>query len=266
MIKEISNMFTDEEKEKLHKFFVNISLAEENIDNTKGVIEIFAKYGLTFAKAVDLRTLTIEQKALAATIEKYVQKDKFNIIVKDVSLLRFKAEIVLDRIEACEKVGKGYLNPDGTIQNFILNDDEWERVSKGLNLESVEEVSHMTFDQAFSNDKEQIIIEALKQTEINLDVEDFDKYSMLVKVFNNSFISAGISIEDEYKERAEGIIMNLVAYEKAHEGSIDDLDIIYSAVIHTGFCTKEDAESMKPIIEALLNSEKMDLESSGIRR
>ena len=80
MIKEISSMLTNEEKAKLHKFFVNVSIAEENIENTKGVIETFAKYGLTFTKAVDLRTLTIEQKALASTIEKYVQKDKFNII------------------------------------------------------------------------------------------------------------------------------------------------------------------------------------------
>ena len=265
MIREISNLLPNEEKEKLPKFYSDVLVAEENIENTREVIEEFAKAGLTFSKAKDLRTLTIEQKALIATIEKYREKNKFNIILNDVSLLRFKAEIVLSRIEDCEKVGKGYLNEDGSLQNFILNDDQWEEVAKNLKIDEVienETPKYLTIDQAFDNKKAKLISEALSQEEVELDIEDFERYSMLARVHDNSFKAIDIILKDKDREFAEGIIMTLTAYKDPSGEILEDEDLVYAAVICLGNCTKEDAESIKPIIEALLNSEKMDLESS----
>ncbi len=268
MIKEISRLLSEDERAKLPKFYSNIVIAEENVENTKEIIKTFAETGLTFSKATDLRALTIEQNVLITTIEKYSKKDKFGIIYNNPSLLRFKAEIIISRIEDCEKVGKGYLNEDGTIKSFILNDDEWERVAEGLHLDEIveeETPSYMTLDQAFNEEKAQNIIEALQSKDANLDIEDFEKYTTLIRVYNNAFASAGIEQDDKSKDRAEGIIMNLVSYEKEHKGAISDVDIVYATLICNEKWSREDAESMKPIIVELINSENMDLESSGVK-
>lgn len=253
MIKELSAMLPEDERIKLPKFYSDIVVAEENIENVKEIIKIFSENGLTFSKAVDLRTLTIEARVIIDRIENYREKNLFNVIKNDVSLLRFKSSILLSRISDCEKVGKGYLNEDGSLQNFITNDDEWEIVAEGLNLkeESYNKNMPATIDVCVEAEKVPLICEAMEQEKVSLDFEGLDRYSRLLK--NLEAIRANINdIGDKEKDRAEFVIRNLVSSKKT---LLSDEEILNIAIVTMKEWSIEEFNSIRLIVKSLVDTD-----------
>lgn len=275
-INEILEMFPDEEKAKIDKFYSNIIVAQGNIGNVSKVIEVLSQEKLAFKKLCDLRTLTIEAGEIVDKIAKYKENNLFDIIKADISCLRYKAEIICDRVLECSSVGKSYKDTNGKLHNFIINDDEWERVALGLNLEEGTLEHQATIDDIYSemSDKEKIY-RALNEENVVLNFEGLDRYSRLMGMFE-SVVSAlkersyfALTDIDLEIEKVEYVIKCLVS-----DNLLTDVDIISTALISCTFIPKYKIASMKETIEEVLVDAPViplaepfaNLESSGMSR
>ncbi len=259
-IGDILNLFSQEEAEKVTaKYFINVVMATENPENTKNIFDILSYCGLTFKEAIDIRVLSMKSDALKATIELWRKADKIHLIENSISYLRYKADLILSRILLCDAVGKSYLDEYGKILSFVLNDDEWNEVKKGLNVEMPDNLSSAmneeerkpvtliaTFDQVFGEEVAKNIETALVSEEAELTDENFDRYTFLVNAYHN-IIAALSSVMNV--EVAEFYIKNLITYT-----DLNDIEIVKTAIIGSGYVTLEDLNSMEAIINEFCNS------------
>lgn len=271
-INEILAMFPDEEKNKVNKFYSNIIVAQGNIGNVGKVIETLAKDGLTFKKIRDLRTLTIEVDELINKIDEYKANQLFDVVRNDVSILRFKVDIIINRILDCGKTGKSYRDEEGNLYSFITNSDEWDRVYEGLNHEALNvineknELRTITVDDVFEAEKLESIYKALEIEEAQLDLESFDRYSRLMNNLNDvTEYLQKFEFKIKSAEALELVVRNLTAYKS---DKFLDQEIVLTAIISGMYVPHLYAEEIIEVINETCSLSNQDniLESSGIRR
>ena len=207
---------------------------------------------------------------------KYKETNLFAIIKADISCLSYKAEIICNRVLDCTSVGKQYQDETGRLYNFITNDDEWERVAIGLNLEESYSEEFATIDDIYSeaSDKEKIY-RALNDENIALDFEGLDRYSRLMGMFDMVVKSlnekAYFDLRDIHleSEKIEYVIKSLVS-----DNLLSDVDIISTALIASRYIPKNKIIIMKELIKEVLGDAPVisaaepfaNLESSGMSR
>ena len=243
-IEDILNLLPKEEAQKIApKYYSNIVVALENKENTKEIFTMLAENGLTFKTATDIRILASDAKILKAAVEAWKSSGHIKFIENSISYLRYKSDILLSRISTCESVGKSYVDTEGNLQSFIINDDEWIEVQKGLNI-SPEEDNRETIDKSFV-DKSAEIEAAMMAEEAELTAENFDRYTELTNVYNNVIKSTGGYV-DNY-EIGETYIKNLITYTQ-----LSDNEIIKATLIGSGYVSSEPIDSIDEVIDSCL--------------
>lgn len=269
-INEILELLSEDERAKIDKFYSNIIVAQGDLGNVGKVIEIMAKEGLTFKKISDLRTLTIEAEEVVNKIEEYKNAELFDVVRKDVSILRFKTDIILSRIIDCGKTGKSYRDDEGKLYSFITNSDEWDRVFEGLNHEVINNVNEanglraITIDDVFDTTKINSVYKALDVEDAQLDLESFDRYSKLMNhIATISSKLQGYGLEIKSDEIFELVVRNMTSYKL--DWFLDE-EIIISALISGIYVPYVYLEELKNMAKeaCILTTKDVDLESSGI--
>lgn len=264
-VSDILNLLTDEEaKMAMSKYYGNIAVALENQENTSEVFRSLSQNGLTFTSASDIRILTMKAEALNAAIDLWKNAGRIHLIENSISYLRYKADVILSRIMLCESVGKKYTDETNKVLSFILNDDEWLEVKKGLNADSAIEFPLNSNEEnlAFAKSEKEIatfenffgetfvrIQEALISPEAELTDVNFDRYTTLVNAFHNIVASLGYTPNIEL---AEFYIKNLITY-----SDLSDIDVIRAAIIGSDYITLEDLYSIDDIIREFVGSRRV---------
>lgn len=251
---EIDNIIANlpkEEKEKLPKFYANVLIAKENMDNSERVIDALAEYGIKINTAIDLRVLTVDSRVVEVALAKLKSCGELEMVLSEPQRLRYQIEDIINRIVICKNVNKGYVGENGYC-SFIFNDDEWEEIIKGIEIDD----SYATVNNTFSQEETELS-EMIKREEPNLDDKQFIKYSELLSVLSAALeVSYGFADVGDY---AESVLRKLIAY-----SDYSDLDILLATLVTTKNLKKDEIDGLLVIMQEHLETNKISEEGSRV--
>lgn len=162
-INDIKAMLPEAEAAKLPKFFITMDLMIENSENTQEILKEFIEEGYTINSVLDLRSFLVFSETLKKTrLEKYKETPYYSLIQNNMRILSYKnPDIIIDRLNKCAAVGKGYIDNDGRICDFITDNELWQQVDLGLH--SVNELPSTNFDDVFADEVNATVSALLNQ-------------------------------------------------------------------------------------------------------
>lgn len=160
-INDIKAMLPEDECAKLPKFYSVVDVLIKNEENTQEILKTYVENDCKITTILDLRGFMHLSHVLKSRLDIYKATPYFQIVQNNTRVLSYNPEIIIGRLDKCAAVGKGYLDNDGRICDFITDNELWQQVDLGLH--SANELPSTDFEDVFADEVNATVSALLNQ-------------------------------------------------------------------------------------------------------